>query len=112
MINIPLEHKRIEIAKYCGWEWHYTQAGGCYVSPDKKRTVRRWQDLPDYFGSLDAMHEAESCLNRKEFETYYWIVWRVVCNTSDVLDWNRAFLSATASQRAEAFFKTISQLNA
>jgi hypothetical protein len=76
------------IAKMCGWfyydGWHH---------PDGRT------ELPDYVGSLDAMHEVEKYL---EADSWYDYALRLneVC-------WHWALIHAPARQRAEAFLKTL-----
>ncbi len=58
-------------------------------------------DLPDYLHDLNAMHEAEKTLFPKH-EAKWAMTMSEVCGHS----W-RIIYTATASQRAEAFLKTI-----
>jgi hypothetical protein len=86
------KEKRIKIAEACGWaksksqhpDWEWIWMRGeshCYA-------------LPDYFGSLDAMHEAERSIKDSSFwKTYKYIL---KCMPIDPIH-------ATAEQRAEAF---------
>ena len=87
------EQQRIAIAEVCGWKTGY-------------RDPEAWHPLPDYLNDLNAMREAEKVLTPTEFEAYRWILWGL-CKQPQVTEWNRAYLSATAVQRAEAFLRTI-----
>ena len=55
------------------------------------------EPLPDYFGSLDAMHEAEKCLPELTERG----PWRM--RLEDICGTMKAMLHATAEQRAESF---------
>lgn len=74
---------------------------GEWVGPDGYT----YDEIPDdYCGDLNAMHDAEKTLTDEQFSKYGWIL---------LADGNiecRAFLGATARQRAEAFLKTIDML--
>jgi len=107
------EQQRIAIAEACGWQdssgqglyWNdkehraliapggalhrIRKAANLCCEPDK-------QLLPDYLNDLNAMHEAEKIIPV--------ISW-------DIYERNLAHcISATASQRAEAFLRTIGKL--
>lgn len=116
------EQKRAMIAEACGWEkvprenfekfplvtWPVFEKGG-------KRASIITDTLPDYLGSLDAMHEAEMAIPRHDLGAYTMQLRRIIqrdCNTPEhyVDGCDRAqliadfwFYHATASQRAEAF---------
>lgn len=96
------EQQRIEIAKACGWEWHQTDGGGCYVTPDKMGSVREWHSLPDYTTDLNAMHHAEEVLTRGRMYEYF-------LNLPGRSHHDN--IRATAAQRAEALLKTIGKWN-
>jgi hypothetical protein len=91
------EQQRIAIAEACGWgniPWEKTSALGHLIAlkPDKSTGF-----MPDYLNDLNAMHEAEKVLTYDQFDDYYIeLAKRMV----------RPF-HATASQRAEAFLRTI-----
>ena len=86
------EHQRIAIAEACGWT---TKHKGLWVE-----RLQTYAALPDYLNDLNAMHDAEKVLTREQIEIYcehlnpknYGIWWGI---------------HATASQRAEAFLRTI-----
>jgi hypothetical protein len=63
-------------------------------------------ELPDYLNDLNAMHDAEKILSPKEFECYRWTLWSQ-CKRALFTESHRAYLHATAAQRAEAFLKTL-----
>ena len=97
------ERQRIAIAEACG----ITNVAPMIVKNVKHEgddiTVGIWSDdgwVPQYLNDLNAMHEAEKVLTREQIEIYcehlnpknYGIWWGI---------------HATASQRAEAFLRTI-----
>lgn len=58
------------------------------------------QYVPDYCNDLNAMHEAEKMLNEKQEDIMNSTLW-------DIMDGRKYLWHSTASQRAEAFLKTI-----
>ncbi len=104
------EAQRIAIAEACGWtDCHIGSAGiGGAVErrgrpkgtpPKRKYTC----DLPDYLNNLNAIHEAVQYVRDNDmFWTKYneWLI--KICGG---YKWEA--ISATSSQRAEAFLRTI-----
>jgi hypothetical protein len=87
------EQQRIAIAEACGWE----PIPEGYYHPDNPIG----QTMPDYLNDLNAMREAEASL----FGTNYWVACkyeRLITRMASSWAWH-----ATASQRAEAFLRTI-----
>lgn len=72
------EQQRIAIAKACGWKFQINT-------------------LPNYLHDLNAMHEAEEKLDCNQWEVWHRIVG----------EWPTELARLTASQRAEAFLRTI-----
>ena len=86
------ENQRIAIAEACGWKTGY-------------RDPEAWHPLPDFLHDLNAMHEAEKVLIGDEPEnSELWCDFQ-----TNLVIACPAYLSyhATASQRAEAFLRTI-----
>ena len=81
------EEQRIAIAEACGWKTGY-------------RDPEAWHPLPDYLNDLNAMHDAEKVLNEKQEDIMNSTLW-------DIMDGRKYLWHATASQRAEAFLRTI-----
>jgi len=82
------EAQRIAIAEACGWKTGY-------------RDPEAWHPLPDYLNDLNAMHDAEQVLfGRNDWSACKYDNYLDVATSS--WKWN-----ATASQRAEAFLRTI-----
>jgi hypothetical protein len=93
--------KRIAIAEHCGWR-------GQRFDHIKQRMT---YDAPDYLNDLNAMHEAEKVLGILERGTYQNILGSA-CGGIREDDGghfvsHRESIHATASQRAEAFLRTI-----
>lgn len=95
--------QRITIAEACGLETHW---------PNGMPKL----NLPDYLNDLNAMHEAEKVLNPEQEEDYVHSLGSLIMSRAYENDerWTKSNLSsfdstyrATASQRAEAFLKTI-----
>lgn len=97
------EQKRIRIAEACGWgkspqeKLWYALGCGDFADP----MIAGFRDghvapLPDYFGDLNAIHEAENVLNDTQHSNYRGELLKVCLSLADAL-------CATAAQRAEAF---------
>ena len=93
------EQQRIAIAEACGWKPDKRGLGWLsphgYYSPE-----------PDYLNDLNAMHEAEKIIPRQLFHVDYWQKgygrFQQILSGLTITPY-----SATASQRAEAFLRTI-----
>lgn len=114
------ESQRIAIAEACGWK-EVPQP----KSPYGEFVSRVWQfggvggrlcgfgSLPDYLNDLNAMHEVESKLRENQFHYFQYTreLWSVLfphveySGNLGYLGFN--YVNATASQRAEAFLKTL-----
>ena len=79
------EEQRIAIAEACGWKTGY-------------RDPEAWHPLPDYLTDLNAMHEAENSLTTAQMTTMSQYLYRRL---------GMLWGFATASQRAEAFLRTV-----
>ena len=96
------EQQRIAIAEACGWKETEAWLDGrrCFERADSNAGWD-FDSLPDYLNDLNAMHEAEKTLTDKAHEEFR-------LNLYDVIgDDSRLIVSSTASQRAEAFLRTI-----
>ncbi len=88
------EQQRIAIAEAVG-KWH---SGWPHEYMNQSDRLRH---IPDYLNDLNAMREAEASL----FGTNYWVACkyeRLITRMASSWAWH-----ATASQRAEAFLRTI-----
>jgi hypothetical protein len=120
------QKQRIAIAEACGWQKN--PDGGKWKSP-YARSFYKWRresshgihtfindcHLPDYLNDLNAMHEAEKVLHVTQLPAYFIALMKVVLGKVLVPDnVTRADLmaltTATATQRAEAFLRTLNLL--
>lgn len=104
------EEQRIAIAEACGWKWKELDEPGCWcwtrgsfftnrpLFPEFRKKEDFVEDLPDYLSDLNAMHEAEKILNNVQQERY---------RTELVYTHAGMDVFATATQRVEAFLRTI-----
>ena len=101
------EQINIAIAEACGWHTIAFNRGWVNVGDGETQAM-----IPDYCNDLNAMHEAEKVLSpanqpaRGESQWSAYLGWLGFCgenNTSEVY----GCVTATASQRAEAFLKTL-----
>lgn len=96
------ELQRIAIAEACGWNEKpipsHKEAGWGY-SPKFPAWTFVWH-LPDYLNDLNAMHEAEKTLTSLVDQLTY-------LNKLSPIQSRWTLATANASQRAEAFLKTI-----
>jgi hypothetical protein len=105
------EKQRIAIAEACGivgpfdnrWIKEYEEEGGDshgFTGFEKGELVF----IPDYLNDLNAIHEAETCeaIQRVGYAKYIECL-AIACGTERL----GALVFATASQRAEAFLRTI-----
>jgi hypothetical protein len=90
------EQQRIAIAEACGW-----RRRGRDIWDNAPFPPQKLLEPPDYLHDLNAMHEAEKVLFPKH-EAKWAMIISEVCGHS----W-RIIYTATATQRAEAFLKTI-----
>ena len=98
------ESQRIAIAEACGWDVIEVVAGLPFGILDS-RIDESPRGIPDYLNDLNAMHEAEKLLPARHRATYvYWLnAGYAVGDAEDT--WLVA--TTTASQRAEAFLRTL-----
>lgn len=105
------EQQRIAIAEACGWK--QCQWNGAYNTYKGVPPVRPsvFQDIPDYLNDLNAMHEAEKVIAGSFQWNKYTEVLANICHwnkkSHDTRTMANIVCSATASQRAEAFLKTL-----
>ena len=93
------------IAKTCGWiKCNECEPSGCnyWWKPGDDLKLKASRILPDYLNDLNAMHEAEKYLDNPANTELYNHYEKLLC---DLTQGHPAF--AKASQRAEAFLKTI-----
>jgi len=91
------EAQRIAIAEACGWTIVSRTPPLGVFSGLRNPPV----PLPDYLNDLNAMHAAEKVLTDEQYRIY---ALRLGPLTTER---QRAYISATAAQRAEAFLRTL-----
>jgi hypothetical protein len=92
------EAQRIAIAEACGWKTEYRDAISSVTA------------LPNYLNDLNAMHEAEKVLTHDQMIDYSRHVGKLVTShlpASRAAWMDFKLINSTASQRAEAFLRTI-----
>ena len=94
------EQQRIAIAEACGWTVTHWKVNPFDVIATKDGTEYLLKHLPNYPFDLNAMHEAEKVLTWKNQGDYAAALGRSY-------DGSFPHVTATASQRAEAFLRTI-----
>lgn len=105
--------KRVKIAEACGWTKHrYFKNALGDMTQDWIHPIHgscaQWE-LPDYLGSLDAMHSAEKVLTQTQRHKYLQVLDRMF-DDPDCIDW--PLVHATAAQRADAFLAVIAEKRA
>ena len=103
---MKLENQRIAIAEACGWK---KRADDVWYSEERTHDVIFSEELPDYLNDLNAMHEAEKVLTEQQHKQYRYSL-TTICGLVSGIEIDQVahnYISATASQRAEAFLKTL-----
>lgn len=130
MTNLTqIEARRMMIAEACGWSGiedlreNFMLPASLIGYPPKNAVIGKKITIPDYFSSLDAIHEAEKTLAAAHRFNFACILGEIVLATPDdppnfdlseygpgawagMKEVSRV-ISATADQRAEAFGKTL-----
>ena len=112
------EQQRIAIAEACGWKlksnglspmWSWQNESLIHRIKWVAHKVMASQGvLPDYLNDLNAMHDAENVLTDDQWPIYRDEIRLVVLGPiRTVSGWCKSDIHATASQRAEAFLRTI-----
>lgn len=113
------QEQQLAILKATGWEFNETVQR--WVAPNTAPIAGRLVDVPDYLNDLNAMHEAEkTCILAKGLtKTYSAYLYEIINQTpveATGLEYDDLVLGeevsalrihATASQRAEAFLRTL-----
>ena len=63
-------------------------------------------ELPDFYGSLDRMHEVERSMTDAQWVEYEYNLYKILEKIYSIY-YLRHFIHATSQQRAEAYLKTI-----
>ena len=110
--ELTQDQKRIRIAEACGWTaviFSSSEARKAWEKPGvltPEGFSQHWDaELPDYFGDLNAMHEAEKALPPSLRNTYCLrLCWAARLGEGE--EYFRVHC-ATAEERAEAFGRTL-----
>ena len=97
------EQQRVAIAEACGM-WHSGWPHEYMNQADRLRHI------PNYLNDLNAMHEAEKMLTKANWGGYAAELYRITDAHNHGISPNHHWLAvafSTASQRAEAFLRTI-----
>lgn len=103
------EQINIAIAEACGWYEEDNESEICWTLDELTYCLHE-DELPDYCNDLNAMHEAEETLDLQKAGVFAEQLRVTVYRTTrlpHVDSGSFAHVHATASQRAEAFLKTI-----
>ena len=98
------EYQRVAIAEACGWKVH-PKDKWVVIPPNSPHSVQPLNTLPNYLNDLNAMHDAEKVLTPEQLVDYCAFRLRATTGEGCVTDYK--MIRATASQRAEAFLRTI-----
>jgi hypothetical protein len=116
------ELQRIAIAEACGWdcdpiearEWKSRGQWARKLGDSEDNLASMNMSIPDYLNDLNAMHEAEKCFEGKvEFDVsdYMSHIAAIILTEAGLRTDGHCgsyrIVNATASQRAEAFLKTL-----
>ena len=105
------EAQRIAIAEACGWKptGEYFEDDWVWMSKGFERVKQRM--LPDYLHDLNAMHEAamvlEHSMSKLDYTAYLDELVGLVCANPAHPSGYATAVDATATQRAEAFLRTL-----
>jgi len=101
-------NKRIALG--CGWKIH-PKDRFIITDPRYPNSVQPLSTIPDYYGDLNAMHEAEKMLNYElsQRDEYMAELECLVLGRCDVPYDHFRMSTCSAAQRAEAFLRTIGQ---
>ena len=98
------EAQRIAIAEACGWSYRKTEFCTYWWNDEVNKTLPPNDDgfrpCPDYLNDLNAMHDAENTVIKPQR------LWHHYCLRLDGRSFEES-IGTTASQRAEAFLRTI-----
>lgn len=122
------EQQRIAIAEACGWcfqgdidngEW-FPASSRNFTQEEKQAAILCWvrpgsdpwqtEELPDYLRDLNGMHEAKKALTKEQLHEFSEELGRVMDRSPrrfEGMSWSAHRETATASQHAEAFLRTL-----
>jgi len=97
------EQKRIKLAEAAGFTQEEPWLDGRKCWGHKKHPNIGFEEIPDYFNDLNAVHELEKILTLSQF-------WSYADRLNAMVDGSKgkdSYISATAAQRAEALGLTL-----
>jgi len=105
------EKQRIVIAEASEWTYEPEEVCGV-IYPWLSESGDSYQELPDYLGDLNTCHEFEKTLSEEQKLKYYHYICVAVRKENGQSDHESIYAPlhtthATATQRAEAFLRTI-----
>lgn len=97
------EQQRIAIGEWVGWQrgtprWNFGR-----ICNARFETA---EQLPDFCGDLNVIHEAEKHLAAHQWSEYR-LTLTEVCTHYRLADWQGYAINASAAQRAEALLRTL-----
>ena len=109
------EQQRIAIAEACGWKNVDAGAGRVWGFTTRHKGTPSESDvcvdIPNYLNDLNAMHDAVSIFDYDQADQFEDHLCDICKRSNDEKEnpapWRFAVVNATASQRAEAFLRTI-----
>ena len=105
------EAQRTAIAEACGWVtdcgYENSIRDNAFFGSNPSQGIK-WKRCPDYLNDLNAMHEAEKVLAESQYYDFRQYLKQITMHTKIFMEEHkRAVITATATQRAEAFLRTI-----
>jgi len=96
------------IAEACGWTQIKQERNGKFTGkkPYENSSTHIGFYVPDYCADLNAMHEAEKVLTKKQVREYQTYMYDMACEIDNTYGRWMPY-SATAAYRAEAFLRTL-----
>ena len=105
------EQQRIAIAEACGWtDVRFIGRGDDTICVGKPKVRPGGINVPDYLNDLNALHDVEKVLTQDQMIDYSRHVGKSVTShlpASRAAWMDFQLINVTASQRAEAFLRTI-----
>jgi len=98
------EQQRIKIAEACGWKVHPNDRF-IVIPPNSPHSVQPLSTIPDYLNDLNATHEAEKVLTPIQQALFVSKILQILSPSKFPQSFR--IIHATATQRAEAFLRTL-----
>lgn len=113
LAHLTDEEKRVKLAEFCGWtevRKEFVHFDG-WMTLGKREGAEQVDEVPDYLNSLDAISEVEQKLSNDQHAAFGNVLQQMIYDQlkSTLCEGSyhyhpvtRAFISATARQRADA----------